>query len=163
MHCSNLAADALHDAIKNWRAGIHLEPTTADETESALGSCDVPGLNEIAGADEYDGIGVYKRIDDTAELQGKRVLVLDKGPATAKLALELTEVTPRVVFVTELDTLGLPEELVHEIKRSDVKVLYKSRLLSVGGEGEVEKVHVHDLDEENEYDLFVDAVVLLDS
>ena len=26
MHCSNLAADALHDAIKNWRAGIRLEP-----------------------------------------------------------------------------------------------------------------------------------------
>ena len=68
-----------------------------------------------------------------------------------------------MVFLTELDTLGLPEELVGEIKRSDVKVLYKSRLLSVGGEGEVEKVHVHDLDEENEYDLFVDAVVLLET
>ncbi len=88
--------------------------------------------------------------------------MLDKGPATAKLALKLTEVTPRVVFLTELDALGLPQELVSEIKRSDVKVLYKSRLLSVGGEGEVEKVRVHDLDEENEYDLFVDAVVLLD-
>ncbi len=43
-----------------------------------------------------------------------------------------------------------------------MKVLYKSRLLSVSGEGEVEKVHVYDLDEENEYDLFVDAVVLLE-
>ena len=126
-----------------------------------LGGCDVPGLNEIENADDYVGIGVYKQVDDIAELEGKRVLVLDKGPATAKLALELTKVTPRVVFLTELDTLGLPEELVDEIKRSDVKVLYKSRLLSVGGEGEVEKVRVHDLDEENEYDLFVDAVVLL--
>jgi len=88
--------------------------------------------------------------------------VLDKGPATARLALELTKVTPRVIFLTELDTLGLPEDLVGEVKRSDVKVLYKSRLVSVGGEGEVERVRVHDLDEENEYDLFVDAVVLLE-
>lgn len=162
MHCSNLAADALHDAIKNWRAGIHLEPSVAEEGEVPLGGCDVPGLNEIEHADEYEGIGVYKHVTDAHELTDRRVLVLDKGPATAKLALELTKVTPRVVFLTELDTLGLPEELAHEIKRSDVKVLYKSRLLSVGGEGEVEKVHVHDLDEENEYDLFVDAVVLLE-
>ena len=162
MHCSNLAADALHDAIKNWRAGIHLEPATAEEAGSPLGGCDVPGLNEVASADEYVGIGVYKQVDDVAVLEGKRVLVLDKGPRTAKLALELTGVTPRVIFLTELDTLGLPDELIHEIKRSDVKVLYKSRLLSVGGVGEVEKVRIHDLDEENEYDLFVDAVVLLE-
>jgi nitrogen fixation NifU-like protein len=162
MHCSNLAADALHDAIKNWRAGIRLEPITAEETEAPLGGCDVPGLNEVQNADDYVGIGVFKQVDDVAELAGKRVLVLDKGPATAKLALELSEVTPRVVFLTELDTLGLPPELIGEIKRSDVKVLYQSRLLSVGGEGEVEKVRVHDLDEENEYDLFVDAVVLLE-
>ena len=163
MHCSNLAADALHDAIKNWRAGVRLVPSTAEEVESPLGGCEVPGLNEIENADDYVGIGVYKQIEDIAELEGKRVLVLDKGPATAKLALDLTAVTPRVVFLTELDTLGLPEDLIHEIKRSDVKVLYKSRLLSVGGEGEVEKVRVHDLDEENEYDLFVDAVVLLEA
>jgi len=161
MHCSNLAADALHDAIKNWRAGIRLSPITAEETGMPLGGCDVPGLNTIENADEYAGIGVYTGVDDAAEFSGKRVLVLDKGPATAKLALELTRVTPRVIFLTELDALGLPPELANEVKRSDVKVLYKSRLLSVGGEGEVEKVHIHDLDEENEYDLFVDAVVLL--
>ena len=61
MHCSNLAADALHDAIKNWRAGIHLEPITAEEAEAPLGGCDVPGLNEVENADEYAGIGVYKQ------------------------------------------------------------------------------------------------------
>jgi nitrogen fixation NifU-like protein len=162
MHCSNLAADALHDAIKNWRAGIHLKPIAADEVQVPLGTCETPGLNEVEHADEYVGIGVYKQVDDIAELEGKRVLVLDKGPATARLALELTRVTPRVIFLTELDTLGLPEDLVGEVKRSDVKVLYKSRVVSVGGEGEVERVRVHDLDEENEYELFVDAVVLLE-
>ena len=162
MHCSNLAADALHDAIKNWRAGIRLERSTAEDAEAPLGGCDVPGLNEVEHADDYVGTGVYKQVGDVTGFEGKRVLVLDKGPATARLALELTKVTPRVVFLTELDTLGLPEELAGEVKRSDVKVLYKSRLVSVGGEGEVERVRVHDLDEENEYDLFVDAVVLLE-
>ena len=60
-----------------------------------------------------------------------------------------------------LTSLGLPEELATEVKRSDVKVLFQSRLLAVRGEGEVEKVLIHDLDEDSEYELFVDAVVLL--
>ncbi len=91
------------------------------------------------------------------------MLVLDKGVASARLALALTGVTPRVIFVTELETLGLPEEVATEVKRSDVKVLFQSRLLAVRGEGEVEKVLIHDLDEDDEYELFVDAVVLLES
>ncbi len=91
------------------------------------------------------------------------MLVLDKGVASARLALALTRVTPRVIFLTELETLALPEEVVTEIKRSDVKVLFKSRLLAVRGEGEVEKVLIHDLDEDNDYELFVDAVVLLET
>lgn len=161
MHCSNLAADALHDAINNWRKGIKLEPLTS-EGVSPLGSCEVPTATTIDNADDYVGHGLYKTVDDVSALADMRTLVLDRGPATAKLALELTKVTPRVVFLTELDTLGLPADLASEIKRSDVKVLYKSRLLSVGGEGEVEKVRIHDLEEETEYDLFVDAVVLLE-
>ena len=30
MHCSNLAADALHEAIKNWREGIKPEDAHED-------------------------------------------------------------------------------------------------------------------------------------
>jgi NifU-like protein involved in Fe-S cluster formation len=163
MHCSNLAADALHDAIRNWRSGKKLEPLAAEVVAAGRPSCAVPAATTIAGADEYLGRGLYKSVDDASELKDKRALVLDRGPASARLALELTKVTPRVVFLTELDTLGLSADLASEIKRSDVKVLYQSRLVSVGGEGEVEKVRVHDLDEDSEYELFVDAVVLLDS
>jgi len=64
-----------------------------------------------------------------------------------------------VVFLTELDTLGLPEDLAGDIKRSDVKGALQVAA-AIGGrrrgsrEGERPR-----LDEENEYDLFVDAVV----
>ncbi len=163
MHCSNLAADALHDAIRNWRAGVKITPLSAEEIASTGVGCGAREATVIENVDDYVGMGVYTRVDDASELEGKRVLVLDKGEGSAKLALELTEVTPRVVFLTELDGLGLSEETAHAIKRSDVKVLYQSRLLSVGGEGEVEKVRIHDLDEDDEYDLFVDAVVLLEA
>lgn len=161
MHCSNLAADALHDAIKNWRAGTKLKPLSTEEIASTGVGCGARDATVIEGVDDFE-TGVYTGVSDVSVLADKRVLVLDKGVSAAQLALSLTEVTPRVVYLTELDTLGLPEELAGQIKRSDVKVLFQSRLLAVRGEGEVEKVLIHDLDEDDEYELFVDAVVLLE-
>ena len=161
MHCSNLAADALHDAIKNWRSGTRLKPLAAEEIAAAGVGCGARDATVIQGAAEYAGKGVYAKVDDISVLADKRVLVVDKGVPSARLALALTKVTPRVIFVTELETLGLPEEVATEVKRSDIKVLFRSRLLAVRGEGEVEKVLVRDLDEDSEYELFVDGVVLL--
>jgi NifU homolog involved in Fe-S cluster formation len=163
MHCSNLAADALHDAIKNWRSKKRLEPLSAEEIASSGAGCGVREATVIEGVADYTGKGLYAAVDDVAQLTDKRVLVLDKGVASARLALSLVEVTPRVIFVTELDVLGLPDDLATQVKRSDVKVLFQSRLLAVRGEGEVEKVLIRDLDEDDEYELFVDAVVLLEA
>jgi FeS cluster assembly scaffold protein NifU len=163
MHCSNLAADALHDAIKNWRSGKRLKPLGAEEIAAAGVGCGAREVTVIEGATEYAGKGLYTAVDDVSALADKRVLVLDKGVASARLALALTDVTPRVIFLTELETLGLSDEVAAEVKRSDVKVLFRSRLLAVRGEGEVEKVLISDLDEDDEYELFVDAVVLLET
>jgi NifU-like protein involved in Fe-S cluster formation len=163
MHCSNLAADALHDAIKNWRAGKRLEPLSAEAIAASGVGCGAREATVIEGVDDYAGKGLYTAVGDPADLSDQRVLVLDKGPASAQLALALTKVTHRVVYVTELDVLGLPDDLATQVKRSDVKVLFQSRLLAVRGEGEVEKVLIRDLDEDDEYELFVDAVVLLEA
>jgi FeS cluster assembly scaffold protein NifU len=163
MHCSNLAADALHDAIKNWRSGTRLQPLGAEEIAKAGAGCGTREATVIQGTAEYAGKGVYTSVDDVSVLADKRVFVVDKGVPSARLALALTKVTPRVIFATELETLGLPEEVASEVKRSDVKVLFRSRLLAVRGEGEVERVLIRDLDEDDEYELFVDAVVLLEA
>ncbi len=163
MHCSNLAADALHDAIKNWRSGKRLKPLGEGEIAAAGMGCGVREVTVVEGAAEYVGTGVYTAVEDVSTLADARVLVLDKGVESARLALALTEVTPRVIFVTELKALGLPDEVGTQVKRSDVKVLFQSRLLAVRGEGEVERVLIRDLDEYDEYELFVDAVVLLET
>ena len=59
MHCSNLAADALHEAIKNWRAGIKPEDATKTAVETACHPrpAEVAEV-EIANLAEYDGKGV---------------------------------------------------------------------------------------------------------
>ncbi len=45
---------------------------------------------------------------------------------------------------------------------NDVKLIYESEPIAILGEGEVDKVRVHDLSENEEYELFVDAVVVLE-
>jgi nitrogen fixation NifU-like protein len=159
MHCSNLAADALHEAVKNWREGITPELEPVDE--SALGGC-ATGELPVLGVEEFDGKGVYTSAPDADALADMRVIVVDRGDDSARLAVALTEHTPRVVFMTAGKQPVLGDDVKSELKRSDVKLLAESRLLAVHGEFEVEKVLVHDLNEDEEYELVADALVLLD-
>ena len=54
------------------------------------------------------------------------------------------------------------EELNEQLKNSKVKILYESRLLEIRGEYEVEKVLIRNLDEDEDYELFVDQVVIIE-
>ncbi|MHA1298597.1 MAG: Fe-S cluster assembly scaffold protein NifU [Candidatus Helarchaeota archaeon] len=155
MHCSNLAADALHEAIKNYRAGI--KPT---EVIQATGTCQVSQPTDIIGLNEFIDKGVYRDFGDLNEFEGKRVFVIENGEKSIKLALDLTKVTGRVILATPLKTLLAEDELKTKLKRSDVKVLLQSTILEVSGTNTVEKVKIHDLNEDEEYELFVDAVIM---
>jgi nitrogen fixation NifU-like protein len=155
MHCSNLAADALQAAIRNYREG------TNPEVE-VMTSCQID-IQVILGVDEFLGKGVYKEAQDLTEFKNKRVLILDSGDASLELALNLTKYTGRVIVVTSAKEIPGTPELKSKLKHSDVKILQQSELLEIKGEiDEVEKVVIHDFDEDENYELFVDAVIILD-
>jgi nitrogen fixation NifU-like protein len=156
MHCSNLAADALHEAIKNYRQGINIE-AVVDVPEK---TCEVPETREITGINKFLGKGLYKESGDLDKFKGKRVLVLENGEPSIELAINLTKYTGRVIFITPLKIILASNELKSRLKRSDVKTLKQSELIEIMGEDNVEKVKVHDLDEDTEYELFVDAVLI---
>jgi nitrogen fixation NifU-like protein len=162
IHCSNLAADALHDAIKNWREGVRLDVTDPDSVPTK--TCSTPAEEDttpLAGQDEFLGKGLFRKSPEPEDIEGTRVLVFDTGQASLELAMELIEHTGRVVFMTASFELPGDAALRSRAKRSDVKLLFQSKLLEVGGEGEVEKVRVHDLDEDEEYELFIDSLIIL--
>jgi FeS cluster assembly scaffold protein NifU len=164
MHCSNLAADALHEAIKSWREGRRgetPEPPKADEVRS---SCEVPVAKPpaIEGAEELLGKGVYRKVDDPKTFADKRVLIVDRGKPSVEIALDLTRHTGRVIFMSPGKEPASKDDPRTLLKRSDVKVIYEAELIAILGEGEVEKVRVHDLNEDEEYELFVDAVLILE-
>jgi nitrogen fixation NifU-like protein len=156
MHCSNLAADALKAAIDNYRTGA--EP----EVEIAT-SCQLD-TQLILGVEKFVGKGVYKEIPTNLEdLKDKRILILDAGDESLEFALKLTEVTNRVILLTSAKSIPGSVELRMKLKQSEVKILQQSDLLEIIGQlDEVEKVLIHDNDEDENYELTVDAVILLD-
>jgi len=163
MHCSNLAADALHEAIKNWRAGVG--PEDAKKQPGGAACHPIPAEVaevEIENLDAYEGKGLYKRLDDLAELADERVVVLDTGDAAAQLAMDLTDHTGRVVLMTSGKEPSVSPAVRSALRLSDVKVLAEAQPLELLGEGELERIRVHDLNEDEEYELTADAFVVLE-
>ena len=153
MHCSNLAADALQAAINNYREGSNPEV-------EVITSCQLD-VRVILGIDEFLGKGVYKEVGDLHEFKDKRILIVDSGDESLKLALELTKYTGRVILLTSAKAMPGTVELRKKLKHSEVKILHQSELLEVKGElDEVEKVLIHDFDEDENYELFVDVVII---
>ncbi|MBC8358221.1 MAG: iron-sulfur cluster assembly scaffold protein, partial [Candidatus Aminicenantes bacterium] len=64
-------------------------------------------------------------------------------------------------FLTPGKNVSASEELATKLKKANVKILYESELLEIHGIRTVEKVLIHDLNEDTKYELFVDAVILL--
>ena len=155
MHCSNLAADALKAAINNYREG------TKPEVE-VITSCQLE-VRVILGLEEFKGKGVFTEIPDLEDLREKRVLVVDSGDESLELAIKLTDYTGRVIVTTSAKEVPGTPDLAKKLKHSEVKILHQSELMEVKGElDEVEKVVIHDYDEDEKYELYVDSVIILE-
>ncbi len=164
MHCSNLAADALHEAIKNWRTGV--KPEDAMKTPGATACHPIPAAVaevEITGLAAYEGKGFQRRVnvEGLGELADQRVVVLDTGDRAAQLAMDLTDHTGRVVLMTTGKEPSVSPAVRSALRLSDVKVLAEAQPLELLGEGELERIRVHDLNEDEEYELTADAFVVL--
>ncbi len=155
MHCSNLAADALHEAIKNYRKGRG-EHVEEEEMESiSYSAC-------LIGQEEFMDKGVFTSITDLDDFKDMRTIVLHSGDESVNAALELTDVTDRVILLTPEKEVETTDELSEELRNSSIKVLSESKLLEIRGEFEVEKVLIRNLDEDEDYELFVDAVLIIE-
>jgi nitrogen fixation NifU-like protein len=155
MHCSNLAADALHEAITNYRKGKGEDIPTAKAKDDDSTGC-------VIGQDEFLNKGVWLVVDDLKEFKDKRTLILHSGDESVQQAIALTEVSDRIILLTPEKTIVTTPELEKQLEESKVKILYESRLLEIRGDFEVEKALIRNLDEDENYELFVDAIVIIE-
>ena len=101
-------------------------------------------------------------VDDLQEFEDQRTLVLHSGDESVVQAIELSEVSDRVILLTPEKSVVTTPDLEQQLENSKVKILYESRLLEIRGEFEVEKVLILNLDEDEDYELFVDQVVIIE-
>jgi FeS cluster assembly scaffold protein NifU len=155
MHCSNLAADALHEAIRDYQRSRGEKVDINKEIDYSEPECYI-------GKDEYLDKGLYLSVDNPEEFKDLRVLVVHTGDESVDAAIEITGFTDRVVLLTASDSISTTEKLERELANSKVKVLYQSRLLEIRGEHEVEKALIRNLEEDENYELFVDAIIIIE-
>ncbi len=163
MHCSNLAADALHEAIKNY---IEACSSTIAEGGAAGGSKretdaekERGQLPAIEGEADYLGKGMFHSYKNPEYFEQQRVLVYGVDENAVEVAEAVAPYAQRVVLVTPHSTLDGWFVAKSGDGAKNIKLLKESVLVKVGGFDEVETVRIHDLDEDEEYDLFVDAVI----
>jgi hypothetical protein len=66
-----------------------------------------------------------------------------------------------VILLTSVKNTPGSEELKKKLKKSDVKILYESELIEVKGTDDVEKAVIHDIDEDENYELFIDNIIYI--
>jgi len=154
LHCSNLAADALHEAIESYR---RRESGERDEPECD----DIVQVEHVVSKTEFENNGLYRTIGDPTVFDDQRTLVIYTGEASIKAAIKIRDYTDRVILLTCDKNIKVPDELNTLLSNAGVKTLYQSKLLEIRGDFEVERALIKNLDEDEEYELFIDAVVIL--
>lgn|GEM_PF-83723 len=120
-------------------------------------SLGIPGEKEFSDDDK----GVCYYVTYPEKFMGKRVLVYGNGEQALESALALEDVADKLTFAfREKELVGLLRD-VKAVKRSDkIKLLSETELVKIEGEDGVEKVVLHDLNEDEDFELVVDRVVL---
>jgi len=117
MHCSNLAADALHEAIKNWREGVG--PEDAKKTPGGTACHPIPAQVaevEIQKLDEYAGKGLYRRLDDLGAVADERVVVLDDLAQLADAVVAESRAGDRLLVMSNGGFGGIHEKLLDRLR-----------------------------------------------
>lgn len=128
-----------------------------------LASGSYPEKSGISGIDKFatDDGGVFYMTTDPSKLTDKRVLVYGKGYNAVSAARCLENIAGSITLVTEDESFTVPEQEMDKLKGVEgLKILTSMFLEEIQGRTKVEKVSLHDVGEDEMFEIYVDAVVL---
>lgn len=120
-------------------------------------ACGISGETEFSDGDK----GVYYYVTYPEKFMGKRVLVYGNGEQALESAQALENIADKLTFAYKEKNLVGSDKAIKTVKRSDrIKLLANTELVKIEGTDTVEKVVLHDLGEDEDFELVVDKVVL---
>ena len=128
-----------------------------------LASGSHPEKSGISGVEKFaaDEGGVFYLTADPSKFTDKRVLVYGTGYNAVSAARCLVNIAGSITLVTGDESFKVPEQEMDKLKEVEgLKILTSTFLEEIQGRTKVEKVSLHDVGEDEMFEIFVDAVVL---
>lgn len=128
-----------------------------------LASGSSPARSGIPGEEKYSSneSGLYYITANPSRLADKRVVVYGRGYNAVSTARCLSGIASSITLVTTEESFGVPQREMDKLKCIEtLKLLTSTSLVEIGGGSKVEKVALHDIREDERFEMAVDAVVL---
>jgi thioredoxin reductase (NADPH) len=97
-----------------------------------------PRRLNVPGELELEGRGVYYKVTDRAEFQGKRVVVVGGGDSALENALTVVAVADAVTLVHRRDEFRAMEKNVEAVTRAPIEILLNTEVIRILGSDRVE-------------------------
>lgn len=110
--------------------------------------------------EKFEGRGVYYNVTDKWEFKDKSVMIVGGGDSAVDWALNLKDVSKKVMLVHRRGTFRAHESSVVELFHSNVEVLIPYEVKTVSGNSRLESVTIFDNKTREEKQISVDAIII---
>lgn len=115
---------------------------------------------DVPGELEFEGRGLYYKVDDRAKFRDKRVLFVGGGDSALELALNVVSTAREVAIAHRREELRAMEKNVEAVLAAPIEILWNTEVQAVGGDGWVDHVTLFNNRTGEEAAREVDAVVV---
>lgn len=126
-----------------------------------LATGSTPAGPGIPGEQKFEDKGIYYYVTNPEDFAGKRVLIFGGGNTALTSALSLANIAENItVALKKKEFHGFKNDVEKIKKATKIKILPQTELLQIQGKERAERVLLKDKDENKEYQMYVDAVIL---
>ncbi len=125
----------------------------------ATGSHSKNFVGGIEGEKKFRNKGVSYALSNPSSMKGKKVLVVGGGETAVETALALKDIAKEVHLAHRRDSFRADEILVEKLKKSNINILYNSRVVKIKGNKTVTSTTLQNTKTGEQTELSVDQII----